>query len=127
MKSISHAAAFAIIFATSYPVIAQSSQEPFEIYTNGPVSSSTIRQIAGPELDQLTAKINPKKYYLVIESNYISAPNEKPFHLVKVGAIPHNTLDRPDFYVQHRVDSPMNDSDAQSAIRAGIKGLAEEI
>ena len=127
MKSISHAAAFAIICATSYPVIAQNSQETFEIYTNGPVSSSSIRQISGPELDQLATKISPKKYDLVIESNYISAPNEKPFHLVKVGAIPHSTLERPNFYVQHRVDSPMNESDAQSAIRAGIKGLAEEI
>ena len=126
MKSISHAA-FAIICATSYPVIAQNSQEPFEIYTNGPVNPSIIRKIAGPELDNLTAKINPKKYDLVIESNYISAPNEKPFHLVKVGAIPHSTLERPNFYVQHRVDSPMSDSDAQSAILAGIKGLAEEI
>jgi hypothetical protein len=123
----SHAAAFAIICATSFPVMAQNIQEPFDIYTNGPVSPSTIRQIAGSELDKLAAKINPKKYYLVIESSYISAPNENSFHLVKVGAIPHGTLERPNFYVQHRVDSPMNDSDAKSAILAGIKGLAEEI
>lgn len=118
--------AAAIICATASPALSQTGPEVFQIYTNGPVNAYTIRDIAGTELDLLAARFNPQKYDLLIESNYISVPDEKSFFLVKVGAMPRGTLERPAFYVQHRVNSPMHSSDARKAIRAGIQGLAEE-
>lgn len=120
-------AAAAIICAAASPVLAQSGPEVFQIYTNGPVSAYSIREMAGQELDQLAARINPEKYDLLVESTYLSLPDAKSVYLIKVGAMPRGTLEKPVFHVQQSINSPMHVHDAKKAIRTVIQGLSEEI
>lgn len=119
-------AAAAIICASAAPAISQTAPAHFQIYTNSSVSGYKIREIAGAELAQLATRIDPVKYDLLVESEWVNVPDAQPFFLIKVGAMPRGSLQKPTFYVQQSVNSPMTTGEARKAIRAGIKGLAEE-